>query len=232
MGGPAKRVLDILLLGTACQTLAGRLRQDGHRVFPVSRAEAAVTMLSARPFDMIVAASQPADIDLSEALRRLRAGTDACAAVTPLVARDASGDDGDRLRAAGADYIFTDDDSLGRLTTIAVSSGVDDLDPQAGVASAETSEGRTLLELLRETLRRQLSALDSADFRPEHLTDIAHRLKGSAANFGYAALGAAAAEAMRLPAQSRRAAAATTLLRLEIETAIGDIDRRLATKRQ
>lgn len=227
MGGPAKDFLDILLLGTACEDLATALRQAKHRVFPVSRAEAALAMLSARPFDIILVASQPADIDLAEAIGRIRASTDARAAVTPLVARDVRGHDKDRLLAAGADHILTADVSLDWLTTLVSPAGSGDRDPQTGVAPPETAQGRMLLRLLGETLRRQRAALDPDVFRPEHLADIAHRLKGSAANFGYRTLGALAEEAMHPPRDERRTGTLIVELRREVEIAIRDINRRL-----
>lgn len=221
-------ILDILLLGTACEELATDLRQRQHRVFPVSRAEAAVAMLSVRPFDLIVVASQPTDIGLAEAVARLRTSTDARAAMAPLIARDVSGHDKDKLLAAGADHILAAGATLDSLAMLAMSANTGEQDPRTGVAPAETSEGRNLLRLLRETLRRQLAALDPAVFRPDHLTDIAHRLKGSAANFGYMTLGATAHDAMHgTPHDQRRIDTLAGSLRQEIEKALRDIDRRL-----
>ncbi|WP_158240658.1 Hpt domain-containing protein [Telmatospirillum siberiense] len=219
--------LDILLLGTACEDMAAGLRQRHYRVFPVSRTEAAVAMLNVRAFDVILLAGEPADMGTTDAVVRLRGGIGATAAVTPLVVCDSSEHGSELALAAGADRALDTEAIIEWLAGLSSPADVEANDPCVGVALPETMTGHNLLRLLGETLRQQRAALDPAVFRPEHLADIAHRLKGSAANFGYAALGSVARDAMRFSEDPQLIVELAGKLRLEIEISINDIDHRL-----
>lgn len=220
--------LDILLLGTACEALAATLRQRRHRVFPISRTEAAAAMLTVRSFDVIVVTSQLADMGVADAVIRLRGGISATIAVTPLIVCGASGRDAERALTNGADHILDEDGAIDWLAGRSHPSDEDMNDPRVGVAPPDTAAGHNLLRLLGETLGQQLAALDPRVFQPAHLADIAHRLKGSAANFGYTSLGTAAKEAMRNSHDKDRMIDLTAQLRQEIEKAMIDINQKLS----
>lgn len=219
-------VLDILLLGTGCEDLASALRKRAHRVFPISRAEAATAMLSVRAFDIVIVSHQPIDMTAWEAVGRLRGLVSAAA--SPIVVCDDGQADIAGLRAAGADHVLASSDVLVWLDGQVGGGAEESSDPEAGVAPVQSDSGRELLGMLGETLRQQLAALSPERFQPAHLPDIAHRLKGSAANFGYASLGQVAAEAMRDADEPDKIGELVARLVYEIEQSMKDINRRLA----
>lgn len=211
---PAK-IRDILFVGGSSADSA-IMASLGHRVFPVARGVVARTMLTSRPFDLMLVAGDAEDMPAVALIESLRSAEDAQTALT-LVAAVASGD-GQRaaLLAAGADEVLA-----APLTRERVEAALSALLPEPSLeAVIGLPRFDYLLGLFLQTLREQRAALAAG----EETAEVAHRIKGAAANLGFHQLRDVAARAEEAPADGMRREA----LRLRTEAVIVEIEDRLA----
>lgn len=206
---------DLLLIGQDTEDLANSLRALDHRVFPIARTEAALSMIRARGFDLLFVAGLPADGSMISALRAIRALEDAQAALAPLLAWDRDGGQAQSLLAAGADRVLS-----GPLTEAALTDllGFDD---------ATAPPPAAVLEHLRTSLAECLAELEADSVSPTRLADLGHRLKGSAATFALPDLAEAARTAMQATQPGQDSAALLSALRRETALALETVRHRL-----
>ncbi|AWK84929.1 ATP-binding protein [Azospirillum thermophilum] len=209
---PEVPALDILMVEDAPENravLRAFLAAGGHRVTETDRAEEAVRLLLARRrFDVILMDIRLAGMSGLEAARRIRALPDEAAALTPIIAVTANVSSADEVdyRAAGIDDLLPkplDPDRLAAALARFAPAG-----PAAALRASSTGRQAprlaetialdrlgALLDLFAATCREQRAALAAADRAGDGawLAAIAHRLKGSAATYGFPALANAAA---------------------------------------
>ncbi len=184
--------LDVLLPGGDRDGAEAKLRALGHRVFAVPRDDAALAMLKARPFDLVVISDATA-----ERVAAFRATADAGNGKTRLLAvaaapADPSADG--RLRAAGAHGVMlspTEADALAAAIDATI-QGIADEQVEDVLGPERLAQ---LRHILIESLRDQVPLLSDPALPAAQLAAIAHRIKGSAANLGLDALAAAAGAA-------------------------------------
>ena len=185
-------MLDILMIVSDVAPLRRLLPDVGYRIFPVSHAEAALNMLEARRFDLIMVALQPVQAAVI-VIDRIRTWPDAETAVVPVIALATTVDPDEigSLLAAGADQALPPPVSRTAIAAALISCA------PAPVPAPETGPDLTdlpvvsvhlrwLLVIYRDSLQTQLRTLESQPLTPDTWRDIAHRLKGSAGNFGLA----------------------------------------------
>jgi CheY-like chemotaxis protein len=183
--------LDIVLVGKDGANVGTILARQGHRTFPVATGEAMLRMLDARKFDAVVVAGAAADGSAADVVARLRRTGDSATALMPVVVVAATAENGDEALTAGADEVVGSPLTAAQIAKLcaALSPPVTEKPPVGCVVG-----GNRLLALFAETLYAQRRALTAKSLTAGELGDIAHRLKGSAANMGYDTLTAVAAE--------------------------------------
>ncbi|HYD66860.1 ATP-binding protein [Azospirillum sp.] len=216
---PPTPALDILLVEDAEENrivVDGYLAPGGHRIVHAASGEEALHVMAGRRFDLVLMDIRLDGIDGVEATRRIRAMADPDAAQTPVVALTANASPGDRdaYAAAGMDEVLTKPVNPAALAAVvaryAPSNG-------AGVAFAgPTAAMNALFAEVAAALELELASLGDGD--RERMAAIAHRLRGSAATYGHAALAAAAAalEEAAPAADPAAVAGATAALRREL----------------
>ncbi|MBC7906219.1 MAG: response regulator [Rhodospirillaceae bacterium] len=160
---------DLLVAGD-CGALAAQLRGLGHRVFAVAD-DAALSMLAARPFDLVVVGG--ADVQ-SAHVQRIEAFRQAAARHHP------------------PPQVVSDDESAETMISRLTEPTTQDLNELLGAERLAQLRG-----LLLDGLRQHVGVLASPALDAERLAQIAHRIKGSAATLGLEALAAAADRALR-----------------------------------
>lgn len=180
--------LDVLLLGTPGDPLEHGLKALGHRVFTVPRDDAALAMLAARPFDLIAVSN--GDETRVRAVRAAGLGQVPLLALCPAERRDG-------VLAAGADSVVNNPAALATALQGILRQADEDV-----AAVLEPDRLARVQRLMLDSLREQAVLLAGKQPDAALLHDVAHRLKGSAANLGMTDLAAIADEVLRLAAQS------------------------------
>lgn len=241
------RPLEVLLVEDAQENQAvivQYLAPGAHHVTCVVDGETAILLLARQRFDVVLLDMRLPGMDGMEVTRRIRAFPDTDAALVPIVAVTANASRENRAEYldAGVDEVVpkpVDPDLL-----------VDALMRQApadAVAFVEVGEGEVAerlsvrppaATLFADACREALAVLSADDLADdlacdpvadlERLSAITHRLKGSAATFGFPDLGDRAAaldEGLRRPAGGRapELGELARQLRVEVEVALRNL---------
>ena len=194
---PAPGRLDILLVEDAPENQAVMreyLAPGGHRVACVDSGEEALACLAAAPVDVVLLDMRLPGMDGVEVARRIRALPDADRALVPIIAVTANSSPEDRAQylGAGVDEVVSkpvDPDALH--DALARHAPADALRqahfPEAHFPAADFPEidRARLLGHFAQACRETLAALSDRAAPPERLADLAHRLKGSGASYGF-----------------------------------------------
>lgn len=182
--GLLQRGDDVLLVGEVPKTLQLRLRRLDLRLFPARDFLAAQSMLKARPFAGVVA------LDGSDDLRDLKPllPASACLVMVRSEMPVSGGEDPEHNPAISLSLSMSDEELAARLLG---ASGDDDplILPGEQIYS-------NVNDLFLKHLADEHDLLQNADMTDVGLREIAHRLKGSAANMGDQILAEAAAQAL------------------------------------
>ncbi|WP_137133240.1 ATP-binding protein [Rhizobium sp. FKY42] len=181
---PLKRGDDILLVGDLPKTLQLRLRRLDLRLFPARDLSAARTMLKAKPFAAVVV------IDGSDDLRDLKPLLPASTSLVVFTneVSVSGGKDPEQNRAISLGLNISDEELAARLLGAPV-------DEDSIILPGEQTYSN-VNDLFLKHLADEYDLLQNADITDVGLRDIAHRLKGSAANMGDQILAEAAAQAL------------------------------------
>ncbi|MFN4009006.1 MAG: ATP-binding protein [Pannonibacter sp.] len=209
---------DVLLAGPATNAVQQRLSRLGLRVFPMPDLVAAARLAASRPFplvlltqasDLAAARSLPGTGNASPVLGLWLEADGEAPGVLPgeLVLRATASDDALRRRL------------FGMAVASQAESGIDSLFDDVKVKALQSLFLRNLIEQRHDLKRESLDL--------QHILQIAHRVKGSAANMGFADL-ADSAEAVLAAGEARRTGARDALVQALDET-IGRLDAALGT---
>jgi len=232
--------LDILMVEDAPENravLAELLAPAGHRVVAAESGEEALRRLAERRFDVVLMDVRLAGMDGVEATRRIRALDDEEAALTPVIAVTAnvSPEDEAAYRAAGFDEVLAKpldpdllQDALARHAPLTGTAAGTDA-PAPVLADMPADRMARLTRVFAAACREQATALEAAAGTGDRarIAAVAHRLKGSAAIYGFETLGAAAA-ALEAAANNGTAALAGHTVRVqeELQRALEAMDAR------
>ncbi len=234
---PVLPALDILVVEDAAENravLRAFLAPGGHRLTEVESAEAALGLLENRRFDVILMDIRLPGMSGVEASRRIRALPDEAAALTPLIAVTANVSSGDEVeyRAAGIDDLLPKPLDPDRLAAVLARHAP--ARSSVGAPAPRRPETRLsetvapdrlahLMGLFAAICREQRAALAAAG-NPARVAAIAHRLKGSAATYGFPALSAAAAALESAAAQNDTSPALIQAVDAELEAALAALE--------
>ncbi|HYH37192.1 MAG TPA: ATP-binding protein [Azospirillum sp.] len=175
------------------------LAPGGHRIRCAVSGEEALAAVAEQAFDLILMDIRLTGMDGIEATRRIRALPDAERAMTPILAltANASPEDQQAYVAAGIDEVLTKPlspdallDALARNAPACIDAPPPMAEPSGPFAISGRLE-QMFLVIVRDLDAALAAALAAGD--RDSIGRIAHRLNGSAATYGYAALSQAAA---------------------------------------
>jgi Signal transduction histidine kinase len=190
--------LDILVVEDAPENQAivrEYLAPGHHRAVYVDNGEDALVQLGERRVDVVLLDMRLPGMDGVEVTRRIRALPDPDVALVPIIAVTANTSPDDRAQylAAGVDEVVSkpiDPDALLDALARHAPAGVGLAPSSALTTSLSAADRDRLFESFAQACRDALAVLDDPATSPERLADMAHRLKGSGASFGFPELSA------------------------------------------
>lgn len=193
---PQAPPLSVLVVEDAVENqmvLKGLLEPHGHRLTFADSGEEGLALLAGNTFDIVLLDIWLPGIPGTEVARRIRAGTVREAAMVPLIALTASTTQGDidSYLEAGIDEVIVKpmnpDDLFEALARHAPEGPV----PQAALPPPEAGPSASARRAFVAACRAHLEALEQGVPAGDvaRVRAALHRLKGSAASYGYAALG-------------------------------------------
>ncbi|MBP2316914.1 ATP-binding protein [Azospirillum soli] len=235
---PDPGALDILVVEDAPENQAVMreyLRPGGHRAVYVESGEEALAHLVEQRFDVVLLDMRLRGMDGLEVTRRLRAFPDPDTAMVPIIAVTANTSAEDRAlyRDAGVDEVLpkpVDPEAL--FDALARHAPADPGRAEPALPAFLPADRVRLLATFAEACREVLEVLEDGSPPPERLADVAHRLKGSGATYGFPELSAdaRALEHLALAVAERRGdtddslGAATEALRFRVVAVLRAID--------
>lgn len=179
--------LDVLLVEDAPENQAVMLEYlapGRHRVVCVDNGEDALSRLGSAPVDVVLLDMRLPGMDGVEVTRLIRALPDPDRALVPIIAVTANSSPEDRAQYldAGVDEVVSkpvDPDAL--LDALARHAPAATVPP---VALSAADQAR-LLGHFAQACREVLAALGDRSAGPERLAELAHRMKGSGASYGF-----------------------------------------------
>ncbi|MCW2242994.1 response regulator [Azospirillum canadense] len=189
---PEPGLLDILVVEDAPENQAimrEYLAPGRHRVVCVETGEDALARLFEAPVDVVLLDMRLPGMDGVEVARRIRALSDPDRALTPIIAvtANSSPEDCAQYLDAGVDEVVSkpvDPDVLH--DALARHAPTDALQPAAfAPASLSPSDRARLRGHFAQACREARTALADRSASPERLAELAHRLKGSGATYGF-----------------------------------------------
>ncbi|NBN79928.1 response regulator [Microvirga tunisiensis] len=211
---------DVLLVGTADPMARRRLEGLGLRVFPMADSAAALTILTARRFPLVVLQADAGAPALRERLASLGGGC-RLAHWRPAASGGPEPQTGELLLDAASE----DDDLRAMLLDGPVA-------PEGGTdlgALFDDVKIRALQSLFLRNMVEQREALEQHGAEGDQIAAIAHRVKGSAANMGFADLADAAGALLTASGADRPGA--LNRLRSRLDDTIHSMDRALSGPR-
>ncbi|HYG86134.1 MAG TPA: ATP-binding protein [Azospirillum sp.] len=186
--------LDVLVVEDAPENQAVMheyLTPDRHRVVYVDSGEEALARLGDGRFDVVLLDMRLPGMDGLDVARCIRALPDPDAAMVPIIAVTANTSLEDRAQYldAGVDEVISKPvdpeallDALARHAPAGAGA--------AKAADLSPADEERLLDIFAQACREVLAVLEDRSAPPKRLADVAHRLKGSGANYGFVGLSA------------------------------------------
>ena len=193
---PNPGTLDLLVVEDAPENQAimqEYLVSGGHRVVFAGSGEEALLRLGTLHFDVVLLDMRLPGMDGMEVTRRIRALPDPDAAMVPVISVTANISPEDRAQylEAGVDEVVSkpvDPEALFDALARHAPAGINAVMPVA----LPPSDKERLRNVFIQACNDVLDVLDDRSAPPERLAYVAHRLKGSGANYGFVELSAEA----------------------------------------